>query len=126
MPEIVVQLKLYHCKTSAIEKDIFKCAEFWLSKGFLIQTKTKSSGATGVDSNNVALDYYLSGVKIDPRHFGCIYNAACSYFFEKKFLNAVKWFDLALKIDPLSKDSFFGKTVTCLKLGQYTEALLTI
>jgi hypothetical protein len=34
------------------------------------------------DSNNIALDYYLSGVKIDPRHFGCVYNVACSYYFE--------------------------------------------
>ena len=72
-----------------------------MSKGVLIQTK-KSQGDSldhDKDSNNIALDYYLSGVKIDPRHFGCVYNVGCSYFFEKKYLNALKWFELAIKID---------------------------
>jgi hypothetical protein len=46
------------------------------------------------------LEYYLSGVKINPSHFGCIYNAACSYYFANKFCNSLKWFDLALKIEP--------------------------
>lgn len=77
--------------------NIFKCADFWMSKGIMIQANTNQ---TQTDSNNVALDYYLSGVKIDPSHFGCIYNSACCYFYEKKYTNALKWFDIAIKIDP--------------------------
>lgn len=95
MSEIQVTIKLYQAKSQKIEEDIFKCADFWLGKGYLIQTSTRQSskdGNQGVDSNNVALDYYLSGVKIDPRHYGCIYNAACSYFYEKMFTNSLKWF----------------------------------
>lgn len=81
---------------------------------------------TGLDTNIVALDYYLSGVKTDPRHFGCVYNVGCSFFMEGKYLNALKWFELAIKINPLVPDSFFGKAITCLKLGRYEKALSTI
>jgi tetratricopeptide (TPR) repeat protein len=125
---------LFKSLNPKIEKNIFKCAEFWLSKGYLVQSaaashknkpeSAKSGGA--VDANNVALDYYLSGVKIDNRHFGCIYNAACSYYFEKKFVNANKWFSYAVRVDPTSEDAKFGNAVTCLKLGFYQEALRLI
>jgi hypothetical protein len=27
--------------------------------------------------DTIALDYYLSGVKIDPAHLGCVYNLGC-------------------------------------------------
>jgi tetratricopeptide (TPR) repeat protein len=81
---------------------------------------------TGQDTNIVALDYYLTGVKTDPRHFGSAYNVACSFYIEGWYLNAFKWFNLALKLSPLSNDSLFGKTLTCLKLGKYELALQTI
>jgi tetratricopeptide (TPR) repeat protein len=86
----------------------------------------QKNATNGADSDNVALDYYISGVKIDPRHFGCIYNVACCHFFNKKFANSKKWFDLALKIDSTSLDSYFGRTAACLKLGLYTEAITSI
>lgn len=78
------------------------------------------------DSNSVALDYYLSGVKFDPRNYGCIYNAGCSYFYEQKYKNALKWFDLALKVNPSSIDSSLGKSLSLLKLGCFKEALTAI
>ena len=49
------------------EVDIFKSAEFWLSKGYVIQNRAhQSSNQKNNEADNVALDYYLSGVKIDP------------------------------------------------------------
>ena len=122
MPQIKIKLSLFKSKENKIEKDIFKDANFWLSKGLLIQTKGVVDNPSA-EVNSAALDYYLSGVKIDPRHYGCVYNAACSYFNDGKFTNALKWFEIASKIDPQSQDSHFGKSVTCLKLGQYSEAL---
>lgn len=74
MDDVNVALKICKVKGNNSEKNIFKCANFWLSKGVLIQTK-------GQENHHEALDYYLSGVKIDPRHYGCVYNVACSYFF---------------------------------------------
>lgn len=65
-------------------------------------------------------------MKIDPHHFGCVYNVGCSYFFEKKYLNALKWFELAIKIDSKCQDSYFGKAATCLKLGRYEQAISAI
>jgi tetratricopeptide (TPR) repeat protein len=128
MEETTIVLKIMKPAKTTIVKDIFKCADFWMSKGVLIQTK-KSLGDSqdqDKDSNNIALDYYLSGVKIDPQHFGCVYNVACSYYFEKKYLNALKWFELAIKIDSSCQDSYFGKAATCLKLGRYQEAISSI
>jgi tetratricopeptide (TPR) repeat protein len=90
----------------------------------MIQTKSKAQSEK--DSNNIALDYYLSGIKIDPRHYGCVYNTACCYFFERKYRNAYKWFQIAIRLQPQQTDSHFGKTVCCLKLGKNEEALETI
>ena len=59
-----------------------------MGKGVLIQSKKQmvgDSNSQDKDSNNIALDYYLSGVKIDPYHFGCVYNVGCSFYFEKKY-----------------------------------------
>ena len=74
----------------------------------------------------MALDYYLSGVKIDPQHYGCIYNAGCCHFFTGKFQNARKWFELTTKVNPRRPDGYYGLALSCLKLGQYEEALESI
>ena len=111
-------------RANADSRDIFKNAEFWLSKGLLIQSNQGNTG--GGDSDHVALDYYLSGVKIDPTHFGCIYNVGCCHFFTKKFSNALKWFDLAIRADRGSLDAHYGRAAACLKLGCYTEALKSV
>ena len=122
-------MKLVKSNLVTIDKDVFECADFWLLKGQAIHAKLASGKTfhiTGQDTNIVALDYYLSGVKTDPKHFGCVYNVACSFFMESKFLNALKWFKLALKLKVDSGDSMFGKAITCLKLGKLNDALQTI
>jgi len=78
---------------------------------------------TAQDTNMIALDFYLSGVKSDPKHYGCVYNVACSHFMESKFVNALKWFDIALRLRPNDADSLLGKTVALLKLGKHNEAI---
>jgi hypothetical protein len=45
-----------------IEINIFKDAQFWFSKGHTIQNAKNLED----NSDSVALDYYLSGIKIDP------------------------------------------------------------
>jgi hypothetical protein len=120
-----VSLNFIKPRETQINKDIFKCAEFWLGKGYLIQNNSATNSnqikvkenIKNVDVNNVALDYYLSGIKIDPRHFGCAYNVGCCYFNAKMFVNAKKWFDFAIKIRHRDQDSQFAKVVTCIKLG---------
>ena len=74
----------------------------------------------------MALDYYLSGVKIDQTHYGCIYNAGCCHFFTGKFQNARKWFDLTTKVRPRTQDGYYCKALACLRLGLYEEALESI
>ena len=69
-------------------------------------------------------------MKQDPKHYGCIYNVACSFYFEAKYENALKWFDFSIKVVKDDKgnngDSYFGKTVTYMKLGQFEKAKETI
>ena len=48
---------------------------------------------------------------------------ACSYYMEKKFRNSLKWFEIAIQLNPFNSDSYYGKTIACLKLGLNTEAL---
>ena len=111
-----------------MEIDIFKSAEFWLSKGHGIQSRAQATGnqKSILEADNVALDYYLSGVKIDPQHYGCVYNAGCCHFSTGKFNNARKWFDLTTKVDPRCPDGYYCKALSCLKLGLYEEALESI
>lgn len=71
-------------------------------------------------------------MKIDPQHYGCIYNAGCCYFFTGKYLNARKWFNLCTKVNPTCPDGYYGKAVSCLKLGiqdsvnYYEEAIKAV
>ena len=68
----------------------------------------------------------MSGLKINPAHLGCIYNVGCCHYFTGKYANAEKWFSLAIKADPTHLDSYIGKTVSCIKLGRYEDAIETI
>lgn len=104
-----------------MDNNIFKNADFWQSKGYVIL-----SNSTEIDSVNVALDYFLSGVKIEPNHFDCIYNVGCCHFAANKFANARKWFNLAIKVNSTCADSYYGLAVACIKLGLYAEALQAI
>jgi hypothetical protein len=47
----------------------------------------------------MALDYYMSGIKIERSHFECIYNIGCTFYRVKKYKNAKKWFKIAMKVD---------------------------
>ena len=78
-----------------------KDPEFWFSKGHNIQTtsgfsKDSASEQTQENKHSLALNYYLFGLNIKPRHLGCIYNIGCCQYFLGKFENARKWFHLAL------------------------------
>lgn len=95
-------------------------ANFWFQKGYAIQIKGEKN------CEQVALDYYLSGIKIDKKHIGCIHNAACCYYLQGKFANAEKWFSLAIQADPTNQESYIGKTVAKIKLGDYESAFKTI
>lgn len=103
-------------------KNIFKDADFWFSKGHIISTHGVQNNNIEMPNkenyNSVALDYYLSGVKIDPQHLGCVYNVGCCHYQLGKYANASKWFELAMKLDHTHQDSYIGKIMSNLKLGK--------
>lgn len=71
----------------------------------------------GKDLDSMAIDYYISGLKVDPEHFKCAYNIGFSFFMLQKFKNAVRWFDYALLCRPNSQECQFGRAVCFLRLG---------
>jgi tetratricopeptide (TPR) repeat protein len=94
-----------------LAENILKNADFWMQQGYKVQSKiTNDQDTKGL--NSISLDYYLSGVRADPTHYGCTYNIACSYFKQANYLNAFKWFQIAIKLSPLSKECYYGKAVT--------------
>ena len=74
----------------------------------------------------VALDYYLSGIKLETNHYGCIMNIGRCYFHTSRYRNAAKWFDLGIKCDPRCPDAYYCLAASKLKLGDYEGARLTI
>ncbi len=46
----------------------------------------------------MSIDYYLHGIRANPRHFSCVYNMACTFFTLGKYANALKWFAHAIKL----------------------------
>ena len=76
---------------------------------------------------NVAIDYYLSGIKLEPSHYGCAYNIGYCYYMTNKFASAEKWFSLAVKLQyPTRHDSLLNQTMAQIKLGEYHRAYQTI
>lgn len=74
-----------------IKDNAFHDIEFWFSKGYAMQKK---------DGIEAALDYYLHGLRVNSSNFPCVYNLACVYATLNKHANALKWFNIAIKIDP--------------------------
>lgn len=74
----------------------------------------------------VALDYYLQGVRCNPHHFPCVFNLACVYSSLDKHANARKWFNLALKINTNSIDSYYGSALSSFKMKNFLDAFNTL
>jgi tetratricopeptide (TPR) repeat protein len=78
------------------------------------------------DGVEVALDYYLQGIRCNPRSFPCVFNLACVYSQLDRHTNAKKWFNLAIKIQPLSIDSYYGSALSDFKQKNFQEAFNTL
>lgn len=85
-----------------------------MTKGYKVQ---KNEGI------EVGIDYYLNGVRTNPFHYPCIYNLGCVYYQLEKYLNAVKWFSLAIKVQPSTSDAYYGCALSNFKLKRFEEAL---
>lgn len=63
---------------------------------------------------------------MNPFSLPCIYNLACVYSSLKKHRNAVKWFNLGIKVDSKCDDLYYGSALSSLKLKEYDAALDTV
>ena len=116
---------------------MFECAEYWLSKGLQAQTGLsplqviqashqkaserrnldRARGQQQPDAGDQALDFYFQGLRKDPFHFGCCFNAGITYLHKCMNLNAQKWFSFARQLDPDRKEPYLGEAISSLKLG---------
>jgi tetratricopeptide (TPR) repeat protein len=74
------------------------------------------------DGTEAALDFYLSGIRCTTTNFPCVYNLACVYATLQKHTNALKWFNVAIKIDPNSMDAYYGSALSSFKMKRFQEA----
>lgn len=119
--------QLENCKLSVMQiepenkkmkfQNVFQDAEFWFGKGYAMQK---------IDGVEVALDYYIKGIRCNPSHFACVFNLACVYSILDRHCNALKWFNLAIKISPNSADSYYGSALSSFKLKNFFEAFTTL
>ena len=49
-----------------------------MQQGYKVQQRITKDDTKGL--NAIAVDYYLSGIRADPHHYGCAYNIAASHF----------------------------------------------
>lgn len=73
-----------------------------------------------------AIDYYKHGLRINPWSFKCIYNLATIFSNIKKHRNARKWYDIAIKVDPMKADGYYGSALSSFKLCDFNLAFETI
>ncbi|CDW89383.1 tpr domain containing protein [Stylonychia lemnae] len=86
---------------------VFQDADYWHHRGIQLQHH---------EDVEVSIDYYLHGIRANPRHFGCIYNVACVYQQLDKHLNAIKWFRFASLMQQFTADPYFGCAISLFKL----------
>lgn len=108
-----LMVKQIEPENKKIKQQAFQDAEFWFGKGFAMQK---------LDGVEVALDYYLQGIRCNTHHFPCVFNLACVYSSLDKHANARKWFNCAMKIDPQSIDSYYGSALSSFKQKKFLEA----
>ena len=92
--------------------EVFKDAEYWLGRGHQV-----SAGTT--TELQLSIDYYLHGIRANPRHVACVYNVACAFYALGKFHNSLKWFSHAIKLQNTNKDSYFNKALSHFRLAEY-------
>eukprot|EP00347_Sterkiella_histriomuscorum_P006536 403352393 len=95
-------------------KEVFQDSEYWHHKGF--------SYFNQVDIE-VSIDYYLHGIRSNPRHYACMFNVACVYQQLNKHLNAIKWFKYSIQIKLGCVDSYYGCAISMFKLKLFQEGL---
>ncbi len=72
------------------------------------------------------MDCYVQSIRIQQLNPLSIHNLACIYEMQQRFDLAVKWFDIAIQIDPQNLqiiDSYFGLALTYFKCGYSMKAI---
>jgi len=74
-------------KLTTANKSSLKNAEYWLACGYKISRKAQT-----LQDFEIALDNYLTGLRADPNHYACMFNAGAVMMRLSRFSNSQKWF----------------------------------
>ena len=124
--------------TSFKKGNIFENADYWHEKGYTIFMSadikkknqdnpafkvTKKDKGFRYENADQALDFYFIGLRKNPFHIGCCYNAALIYMHKRMNANAQKWFRITRRLEPDRKEAYLGEAISSLKLNQIKYAI---
>ena len=95
----------------------FHRSEFWYIKGY---DHYHAKSGTEMES---AIDSYRQAIRIQPYFLDAIHNLACSYEDQKRFVLGMKWFEVAIKLDPSKLDSYHGYALCSFKTGNPSQSV---
>lgn len=138
---INVMMELIPPEHKKMPGNIFECADYWHERAYeaihnpktkelnfgaeqaQFKVQKKAQAGFSEDANNQALDFYFVGLRKNPSHFGCTFNAGLTYYYKGMNANAGKWFRFARLLDPSRKEPYLGEAVSSLKLDKIQHAL---
>jgi len=75
-----------------------------------------------IDENQLAIKTLKKAYKRNNENYDIVYNLAFIYFLETAYEKAVKYFDIALKLNAQSRDCYYYKGISLLRLADYDDA----
>lgn len=101
----------------------FNSEQFWFLKAY---DHFKSNNNDELKS---AVDCFVQTIKSNPLNICAIHNLACAYETQQRYQLAIKWFDIAIKLDPDNKeylDTYYSLALAYFKSGKPQEAVYVL
>ena len=92
----------------------FDSEQFWFLKAY------EHLKSRNIDELKSATDCFIQAIRINPLNVYAIHNLACVYEIQNRFQLAIKWFDIAIKLDPLNNellDTYYSLGLAYYKAG---------
>jgi tetratricopeptide (TPR) repeat protein len=108
IPEFEKESSIYTLESEATGWD------FWFIKG---KEATKKSAI------EAAIDYYLQGLRVDPKHHQTYHNLGCWFVYLDRWVNALKCFEQEYILTPFEIKALYALVIVSLKLGNLDKAI---
>jgi len=79
-----------------------------------------------IDENKLAISCLKSAYRINNENFDIVHYLALTYFLQSEYEKAIKYFDVASKLNPKSRDSYYYKGISLNRIDQHNEAITNL